>query len=356
MVEMPRPAERLDQYPHELSGGLRQRVMIAMALACEPKLLIADEPTTALDVTIQAQILDLIDDLRQRLRMAVVLITHDMGVIAGRTDRVVVMYAGKVAEEADTVELFSRMRHPYSEALLESVPKLGSQPGRSAAQHFRPAARPLADHHQLPLRPALPVRHGSVPGRGSPARGRGRRVGPITGSPASTRSVTTWRWRPPWSEPEDPRPSGPPSGGVGPARDPPGRRSGQGIPGASAGSVLRRPDRHASRRCPMSPSRSGGARPSGWSASRAAARPPSAGCWWRWSGPTAGTIEFEGMTSCADRSRQLRRRRRDLQLMFQDPYASLDPRMRVGSDHPGAAQGPTGRTPPRSRTSGCAAC
>ncbi|HEX3796216.1 MAG TPA: ABC transporter ATP-binding protein [Acidimicrobiales bacterium] len=124
MVEMPRPAERLDQYPHELSGGLRQRVMIAMALACEPKLLIADEPTTALDVTIQAQILDLIDDLRERLRMAVILITHDMGVIAGRTDRVVVMYAGKVAEEAETATLFDGMRHPYTQALLASVPKL----------------------------------------------------------------------------------------------------------------------------------------------------------------------------------------------------------------------------------------
>src|SRR5580698_659300 len=106
LVEMPRPAERLDQYPHELSGGLRQRVMIAMALVCEPKLLIADEPTTALDVTIQAQILDLIDDLREKLNMAVLLITHDMGVIASRTDRVIVMYAGKVAEEASTAELF----------------------------------------------------------------------------------------------------------------------------------------------------------------------------------------------------------------------------------------------------------
>jgi len=124
MVEMPRPAERLDQYPHELSGGLRQRVMIAMALACEPKLLIADEPTTALDVTIQAQILDLLDDLRVRLRMAVILITHDMGVIASRTDRVVVMYAGKVAEEATTHDLFRMKRHPYSEALLASVPRL----------------------------------------------------------------------------------------------------------------------------------------------------------------------------------------------------------------------------------------
>src|SRR5580693_4299782 len=124
MVEMPRPAERLGQYPHELSGGLRQRVMIAMGLACEPKLLIADEPTTALDVTIQAQILDLIDELRERLRMAVVLITHDMGVIAGRTDRVAVMNAGKIAEEATTRRLFRDMRHPYSEALLSSVPKL----------------------------------------------------------------------------------------------------------------------------------------------------------------------------------------------------------------------------------------
>ncbi len=124
LVEMPRPAERLDQYPHELSGGLRQRVMIAIALACDPKLLIADEPTTALDVTIQAQILDLIDELRARLRMAVILITHDMGVIAGRTDRVIVMYAGKIAEEASTDTLFARMRHPYTDALLASVPKL----------------------------------------------------------------------------------------------------------------------------------------------------------------------------------------------------------------------------------------
>ena len=104
LVGMPRPAERLESYPHQLSGGLRQRVMIAIALACEPKLLIADEPTTALDVTIQAQILDLIDELRDRLKMAVLLITHDMGVIAGRSDRVMVMYAGKIVESAPTRE------------------------------------------------------------------------------------------------------------------------------------------------------------------------------------------------------------------------------------------------------------
>ncbi len=124
LVGMPRPAERLDYYPHQLSGGLRQRVMIAIALSCEPQLLIADEPTTALDVTIQAQILNLIDDLRKRLNMGVILITHDMGVIAGRTDRVMVMYAGKIVEGAETAELFHRMRHPYASALLQSIPKL----------------------------------------------------------------------------------------------------------------------------------------------------------------------------------------------------------------------------------------
>jgi peptide/nickel transport system ATP-binding protein len=128
LVRMPQPAERLDQYAHELSGGLRQRVMIAMALACDPKLLIADEPTTALDVTVQAQILDLIDELRTNLKMAVILITHDMGVIAGRTDKVIVMYAGKVAERSSTDSIFSRMRHPYTDALLASVPKIDQSP------------------------------------------------------------------------------------------------------------------------------------------------------------------------------------------------------------------------------------
>ena len=130
LVGMPRPAERLNSYPHQLSGGLRQRVMIAIALACEPKLLIADEPTTALDVTIQAQILNLIDELRDRLKMAVIMITHDLGVIAARSDRVMVMYAGKIIESATTEELFGSMRHPYSEALLESIPRLDQDRAR----------------------------------------------------------------------------------------------------------------------------------------------------------------------------------------------------------------------------------
>jgi peptide/nickel transport system ATP-binding protein len=124
VVGMPRPTERLQQYPHQLSGGLRQRVMIAMALACEPKLLIADEPTTALDVTIQAQILSLLDSLKREFKMAILLITHDMGVIAGRADRVCVMYAGKIVEEAGIDELFAQVRHPYTEALLQSIPKV----------------------------------------------------------------------------------------------------------------------------------------------------------------------------------------------------------------------------------------
>ena len=124
MVGLPRPKERLRDYPHQLSGGLRQRVMIAMALACDPKLLIADEPTTALDVTIQEQILGLLDRIKRELGMGIILITHDMGVIAGRADRVLVMYAGRKVETAETVDLFERVRHPYTEALLASIPQL----------------------------------------------------------------------------------------------------------------------------------------------------------------------------------------------------------------------------------------
>ncbi len=131
LVGMPNPKERLSYYPHQLSGGLRQRVMIAMALVCDPKLIVLDEPTTALDVTIQAQILELLDELKERLKMAMILVTHDMGVIAGRADRVVVMYAGKVVEEASSAELFGSTYHPYTEALLSSIPPIeGDRPER----------------------------------------------------------------------------------------------------------------------------------------------------------------------------------------------------------------------------------
>jgi peptide/nickel transport system ATP-binding protein len=126
LVHIPEADRRIGEYPHQLSGGMRQRVMIAMALACNPKLLIADEPTTALDVTIQAQILDLMRELKQKIDAAIVLITHDLGVVAEMAQRVVVMYAGRKAEEAPVATLFRRPLHPYTKGLLNSVPRLGA--------------------------------------------------------------------------------------------------------------------------------------------------------------------------------------------------------------------------------------
>ncbi len=123
-VSIPDPSRRVNDYPHQLSGGMRQRVMIAMALACNPELLIADEPTTALDVTIQAQILELLDELRQTRKLAVLLITHDLGVVAEVADRVCVMYTGRIVEESGVDEIFQKPKHPYTEGLLKSVPKL----------------------------------------------------------------------------------------------------------------------------------------------------------------------------------------------------------------------------------------
>ncbi|MCA3509586.1 MAG: ABC transporter ATP-binding protein [Rhodobacter sp.] len=129
LVGIPDAKKRLSGYPHQFSGGMRQRVMIAMALACDPRVLIADEPTTALDVTIQAQILELVRDLRRKLGMAIIWITHDLGVIAGIADRVMVMYAGQVVEQAPVKELFTRPRHPYTRALLKTIPRLGGPRG-----------------------------------------------------------------------------------------------------------------------------------------------------------------------------------------------------------------------------------
>ncbi|MBK9164752.1 MAG: ABC transporter ATP-binding protein [Acidobacteria bacterium] len=134
MVGIPDPRSRMDGYPHELSGGMRQRVMIAMALACDPELLIADEPTTALDVTIQAQILELIKDLKARMGTSVILITHDLGVVAGMTDKIIVMYAGKVFEQAPTRELFATPANPYTKGLLRSVPDPAHEQGKELYQ------------------------------------------------------------------------------------------------------------------------------------------------------------------------------------------------------------------------------
>jgi len=152
MVGIGAAESRLDQYPHQLSGGLRQRVMIAMALACGPSLLIADEPTTALDVTIQAQILDLLLQLQKDLDMSILMITHDLGVVAGFCEEVVVMYAGKMVEKATTQELFKHPRHPYTRGLLASIPKIGAKttylptiPGMVPGPEQRPEGCYFAD-------------------------------------------------------------------------------------------------------------------------------------------------------------------------------------------------------------------
>jgi oligopeptide/dipeptide ABC transporter ATP-binding protein len=130
VVEIPEPERRVNEYPHQLSGGMRQRVMIAMALSCHPRLLIADEPTTALDVTIQAQILDLLAGLQQRLGMALILVTHDLGIVAERADEVAIMYAGRIVERAPVQAIFSRPLHPYTRGLLRSIPKVGAEKAR----------------------------------------------------------------------------------------------------------------------------------------------------------------------------------------------------------------------------------
>ena len=148
-VAIPDPGRRVNDYPHQLSGGMRQRVMIAMALACDPELLIADEPTTALDVTIQAQILELLDHLRQTRKLAVLLITHDLGVVAEVADRVCVMYTGKIVEESPVEAIFEKPRHPYTQGLLRSVPKL-------AAHHIEKVSRLQTIEGTVPNPTSLP--------------------------------------------------------------------------------------------------------------------------------------------------------------------------------------------------------
>ncbi len=169
-VGIPDPTARLDAYPHQLSGGMRQRVMIAMSLAAEPEILVADEPTTALDVTVQAQILEVLDRLRETRGMAVLLITHDLGIVAGRADRVAVMYAGQIVEEAPTARLFAAPSHPYTVGLFASVPRItgpvrrltpiqGSVPAPTdwpSGCRFRPRC-PLAFDKSETMPPLLPV-------------------------------------------------------------------------------------------------------------------------------------------------------------------------------------------------------
>jgi len=364
LVGLPRPRERLADYPHQLSGGLRQRVMIAMALSCEPKVLIADEPTTALDVTIQAQILDLLDDLKSRLGMAMLLITHDMGVIAGHADRVNVMYAGRLVETTETEQLFQHMHHPYTQALLASIPlltqdrtrKLLNIPGippdlghppagcRFAARCSRATDQCRADEPPLigesaghlfacwhPVDGPLPPEAVDAVARASQAAAqaaRAARGAEAAADPAVAAELVMSA---------DPVVIAQPAAGVA-DRSAPASQNGQtllevkglvkefpvtsGILQRAIGFV------HAVSDVSFSVGES-----------ETFGLVGESGCGKTTIGrmivaleqPTAGEVTLRGENVAGLSGADLRKRRRDLQLMFQDPYSSLDPRMRVGA-------------------------
>jgi oligopeptide/dipeptide ABC transporter ATP-binding protein len=342
LVGMPRPRDIAENYPHQLSGGLRQRAMIAMALVCEPKLLIADEPTTALDVTIQAQILDLLAGLRERLGMAMLLITHDLGVIAGHADRVSVMYAGRIVETTGTGPLFRGMRHPYTQALLASIPQLSQNP-----------AQPLPAIGGLPPDLAhLP------PGCRFTARCRyatdhcRAAEPPLSGTEGEHRFAC-------WHPVDGPLPPAPVSEAV---RKVPASAAIEPGPTSllelrdlvkkypvTSGAILRRTVAavHAASGVSFSV-------PAGSTFGLVG----ESGCGKTTVGkmivalekPDSGDVRLAGLDLATLHGQALRRQRRDLQLMFQDPLASLDPRMRVGSilAEPLAVQD-AGRRPARRR-------
>jgi len=180
LVGIPSPEERVNAYPHELSGGMRQRVMIAMALACSPPLIIADEPTTALDVTIQAQVIDLVAELRRRLGTSVIWITHDLGVVAGLADRIIVMYAGQIVEQGPVEEIFASPRHPYTRGLLASVPRPDRKLGKLVSIRGRPPTPGDSPLH-CPFEPRCDF-----------AYDRCRRENPALADIADDRQVACW--------------------------------------------------------------------------------------------------------------------------------------------------------------------
>jgi peptide/nickel transport system ATP-binding protein len=327
LVGLPQSKERINEYPHQFSGGMRQRVMIAMALACEPKLLIADEPTTALDVTIQKQILELIDDLRLRLGMSVILVTHDLGVIAGRADRVAVMYAGKIAETTDTATLFGNPRHPYTEALFQSLPDKAAE--TKERLYSIPGLPPDLMHPPEGCRFAARCRYATDKCRAEAPELGGEAVGhryacffPV-GEPEWSRTRTTVEHvGPPMPELSAPD---------GIAAEPllSVEHLVKDFP-VTKGAVLQRRIGSVSAVADVS----------------FAIRPGhtlglvgESGCGKTTIGrlvvgleqPTAGAINFGGRDLSKSSGRQYRKERRDIQLMFQDAYASLDPRMRAGS-------------------------
>ena len=330
LVGMPKARERIGDYPHQFSGGMRQRVMIAMALACEPKLLIADEPTTALDVTIQKQILELIDDLRRRLGMSVILVTHDLGVIAGRADRVAVMYAGEIAETTATGTLFANPRHPYTEALFNALPDKAAE--RQERLYSIPGAPPDLTHPPAGCRFAPRCRH---------VQDRCRQEEPrLLGESPDHRFACFY----PVGETEkkgataiavQPSPAALPA--AAPAAPPvTGNGSLLSIEhlvknfAVTKGAVLQRRVGWLSAVADVS---------FGVRKGETFGLVGESGCGKTTIGrvivgldkPTSGVINFEGKDLAKVSGRAYRRQRRKIQFMFQDSYASLDPRMRAGA-------------------------
>jgi oligopeptide/dipeptide ABC transporter ATP-binding protein len=332
LVGLPQPRERLEDYPHQLSGGMRQRVMIAMALVCEPKLLIADEPTTALDVTIQAQILELLDDLKARLGMAMLLVTHDMGVIGGHADRVNVMYAGRIVETADTGSVFGHMRHPYTQALLASIPRLtqdksqrllaiaGLPPDLASPP---PGCRfaPRCSRATEKCRVDEPTLAGGfvghqfacwhpVDGPLAPAR--------TDGQAAASPSLTVTQ---------------PPPGGPEVSAQPE-------APLLEISNLVKEfPITHGILQRKVASVHAVSGVSFSVRSGETFGLVGESGCGKTTVGkvvvalerPSAGEVRLRGKTFSDLRGADLRQHRRDLQLMFQDPYSSLDPRMRVGT-------------------------
>jgi peptide/nickel transport system ATP-binding protein len=318
LVGLPRPKERLDYYPHQLSGGQRQRVMIAIALTCEPKVLLADEPTTALDVTIQAQILALLDDLRDRLGMATLLVTHDMGVVAGRSNRINVMYAGRLVETAPTDALFSSMHHPYTQSLLGSIPRLDSDNTRA-----------LISIPGLPPDLTNPPTGCRFHPRCPRASEKCRVEEPPLAGPDPNHRFACWH---PVDGPIRQRPKIP---GVESQASKNGKqRKLLDVADAvreypvTAGAILQRKIGTVKAVSGVSLQVGQG---------EALGLVGESGCGKTTLGklivgiekPDGGKITLEGKEVFKMRGGALRKARRDLQMMFQDPYASLDPRMRV---------------------------